>query len=142
MIRFFLGLAILIVLSIFVVPALLIFTGIPVGVVYIVPFALCFAIMIKRVSRSETRKGDELAKRFGVWAGERISKRFKLQPRPEPTTKERLIAAAVGTAAVIVLGVVALLSRADPSWYGVIVGLWLITMFRTGHKASEPTAAK
>jgi len=124
-----LGFALLIVLSVLVIPALLLFTGIPVEVVYVVPLALCFFIMIKRVSGDEPRKGDELAKRFGLWVGERISQSFNLRPRPEPTTKERLIAAAVGTAAVIGLGGVAFFNRADPSWYGVIVGLWLVTMF-------------
>jgi hypothetical protein len=129
MIRFFLGLALLIAISVFVIPALLLFTGTPVEVVYIVPLALCFIATIKRVSGGEPRKGDELAKKFGLWVGERISESFNLQPRPEPTLKERLIAAAVGTAAVIGLGVVAFLSRAHPSWYGVIAGLWLVTMF-------------
>ncbi|MBW6426222.1 hypothetical protein KX729_33335 [Rhizobium sp. XQZ8] len=128
MIRFFLGLTLLIVLSIFVIPALLVFTGIPVGVVYVVPFALLFAYMIERFSGSKPRKRDELAKRFGVWVAEWISNTFDLQPRPEPTRKERLIAAAVGTAAVIGLWVVAYLSQAAPSWYGIIFGLWLIAM--------------
>jgi hypothetical protein len=116
MIRFFLGLALLIVLLIFVIPALLVFTGAPVEVVYVVPFALCFGIMIKRVSGSEPRKRDKLAKSFD------------LQPRPEPNRKERLIAAAVGTAAVIGLPVVVYLGHAAPSWYGIIFGLWLIAM--------------
>lgn len=129
MIRFFWGLALLSALSIFVIPAVLVTTATPVEVVYVVPFALCIIIMIKRLSGSEPRKGDELAKTFGVWVAERISKSFDLQPRPEPTREERLIAVAVGTAAVIALGVVAYLSQAAPRWYGVIFGLWLVAMF-------------
>ncbi|TWF41163.1 hypothetical protein [Neorhizobium alkalisoli] len=129
MIRFFCGVALLSVLSIFVIPAVLITTAIPVEVVYIVPFALCIIALIKRLNGSEPRKGDELAKKFGVWVAARISKTFDLQPRPEPTMEERLIAVAVGTAAVIALGVVAYLYQAAPRWYGVIFVLWLVAMF-------------
>ncbi|MBB6510571.1 cytochrome oxidase assembly protein ShyY1 [Rhizobium soli] len=129
MIRLLLGLALLSVLSIFVIPAVLVTTGTPLEVVYVVPFALCVIITIKRLSGSELRKSDELATKFGMSVAERISKTFDLQPRPEPTSEERLIAAAVGTAAVTVLGVVANLLQAALGWYGIIFGLWLIAMF-------------
>ena len=129
MIRLLLALGLLSVLSIFVIPAVLVTTGTPLEVVYVVPFALCVIITIKRLSGSEPRKGDELATKFGLLVAERISKTFDLQPRPEPTSEERLIAAAVGTAAVIGLGVVAYLLQAALRWYGIIFGLWLIAMF-------------
>ena len=129
MIRLLLGLTLLSVLSIFVIPAVLVTTGTPLEVVYVVPFALGVIITIKRLSGSEPRKGDELATKFGLLVAERISKTFDLQPRPEPTSEERLIAAAVGTAAVIGLGVVAYLLQAALRWYGIIFGLWLIAMF-------------
>lgn len=129
MIRLLLALALLSVLSIFVIPAVLVTTDTPLEVVYVVPFALCVIITIKRLSGSEPRKGDELATKFGLLVAERISKTFDLQPRPEPTSEERLIAAAVGTAAVIGLGVVAYLLQAALRWYGIIFGLWLIAMF-------------
>ena len=129
MIRLLLALALLSVLSIFVIPAVLVTTGTPLEVVYVVPFALCVIITLKRLSGSEPRKGDELATKFGLLVAERISKTFDLQPRPEPTSEERLIAAAVGTAAVIGLGVVAYLLQAAVRWYGIIFGLWLIAMF-------------
>ena len=129
MIRLLLALALLSVFSIFVIPAVLVTTRTPLEVVYVVPFALCVIITIKRLSGSEPRKGDELATKFGLLVAERISKTFDLQPRPEPTSKERLIAAAVGTAAVIGLGVGAYLLQAALRWYGIIFGLWLIAMF-------------
>lgn len=129
MIRFLSGFALLIALSVFVIPTVLVATGTPLEVVYVVPFALGVIITIKRLSGNEPRKGDELATKFGLLVAERISKTFDLQPRSEPTSEERLIAAAVGTAAAIGLVVVAYVSQASLRWYRVVFGMWLIAMF-------------
>lgn len=114
---------------------------------------LCVIITIKRLSGSEPRKGDELATKFGLLVAERISKTFDLQPRPEPTSEERLIAAAVGTAAVIGLGVVAYLLQAALRWtalflaYGLLpcsshgpYGVRISSNPRTQINCLEPTA--
>ncbi|RYG93883.1 MAG: hypothetical protein EON58_17435 [Alphaproteobacteria bacterium] len=146
MIRFFSGFALLIALSVFVIPTVLVATGTPLEVVYVVPFALGVIITIKRFSGSERQKGDELSTKIGLLVAERISKTFDLQPRPEPTSEDRLIAAAVGTAAAIGLVVVAYVSQASLRWYGVVFGLWLIALFvawtfrRSG--SQPPTDAK
>ncbi|MBD8663118.1 hypothetical protein IFT59_07610 [Rhizobium sp. CFBP 8752] len=129
MIRLILALAVLVVLSVFVIPFVLVKTATPVEVVYAVPFALCIAIMIRRLTGTEARRGDERAAKFGEWAAKRIAEKFGLQPRPEPTKPERIIAAAVGTAVVGLLVIAVYFTQAGDRWYGVIFGLWLVAMF-------------
>jgi hypothetical protein len=129
MIRLILALVVLIVLSVFVIPFVFVKTATPLEVIYVAPFALGIAIMIKRLTWIEGRRSDERAAKFGEWAAKKIAEKFGLQPRKEPTKQERMIAAAVGTAVVMLLVIAVYFTQAGDRWYGVIFGLWLVAMF-------------
>lgn len=121
--------AALLITLIFVIPPLLVGMGAPVGLVYIVPFALCVVITVRSLDGSKRRSSDQLATEFGAWLSRQIMRIFGIKPREKiPTIQDRIIASVVATAAASGLMAVVYLTQSNPRWYGTLVAAWLVSM--------------